>query len=210
MAVCYLCAYLRSEIPMASDPFPTGNVWAWTEALGTCKRCSVWSCGVHGTRYGNSQPASFECAICTPAQAVKDAVGTDSDSVAVAAALRTAAEPGSNEERSFRHALERIQSPSVRAELTAAFQVALPYDYDQPRGGPVDGYPPAVAAAVRAALGERELALRPRSGQIVSGAVRLAYEVADPFSRGGPDVQYSQLIDPVVRFVDFVERASRE
>jgi hypothetical protein len=214
MTMCYLCAYVRPEVPQRNDPIPAGIYSEWTEALGTCKKCSVWACGVHGTRYGSSQSASFECAICTPAQAVKDAVGIDRDAVAVAEALRAAPSADSSEAGSFLNALTRLVPADRRDLWISDFEGQIQYSYDEPRIGLVAGYPPAMAAAVRETFTGRELNLRLDAGQIVSGAVNLAYQVAN--RRGGAlrrprllDVRYPQLIDPVVMFVDFVERASR-
>lgn len=64
---CYLCAYGRTEVPQESHPLPPGT------DLGTCSKCSVWACAAHGTRYG-----MFECAICTSATAVDDALSASS------------------------------------------------------------------------------------------------------------------------------------
>jgi hypothetical protein len=212
MAVCYLCAYMRAEVPQRSDPLQ-GNDWEWTQALGTCGKCSVWACGVHGTRYGSSQSASFECAICTPAQAVKDAVGVDHDAVAVAEALRVAPAADSVDARGFQDALMRLVSADRRDGLIEEFEGQIQFSFDAPRLGLVAGYPPAMAAAVRDAFSGRELNLRPDAGQIVSGARNLAYQVADfPGGAMSPSllyVRYPLLVDPLVMFVDFVERRSR-
>jgi hypothetical protein len=212
MAVCYLCAYMRAEVPQRSDPLP-GNDWEWTEALGTCGKCSVWACGVHGTRYGSSQSASFECAICTPAQAVKDAVGIDHNAVAVAAALRAAPAADSVEARSFQNVLMRLAEADRREGWIEEFEGQIQFSFDTPHVGLVAGYPPAMAAAVRDAFSGRELSPRPDAGRIVSGARNLAYQVADlPRGAVRPPllyVRYPLLIDPVVTFVDFVERTSR-
>lgn len=212
MAVCYLCAYLRSESPQRSDRLP-GNDWPWTEALGTCGRCSVWACGVHGTRYGSGQSAAFECAICTPAQAVKDAVGVDHDAVAVAEAVRVGSAVDSVEARSFQNALVRLMEGDRRDGWIEQFEGLIEFSYDAPRVGLVAGYPPAMAAAVRDVFSGRDLSVRPDAGQIVSGARNLAYQVAGVAGgAAGPPllyVRYPLLVDPVVMFVDFVERTSR-
>jgi hypothetical protein len=212
MATCYLCAYIRTELPLLSDQFPDENPWEWTEALGTCKKCSVWACGLHGTRYSSSSPASFECAICTPAQAIKDAVGIEPDPVAVAEVLRVAPDGDSTDVHRFANALESIRPADERDVLIAQFGGVLPFDLERPRLGLVSGYPPAMAAAVAHAFAGRQLDLRPDSGRIVCGAVNLAREVGDPLRAERPrlwNVRYPQLIDPLVMFVEFVERVGR-
>ena len=212
MAVCYLCAYMRAEAPQRSDPLP-GIDWAWTEALGTCGTCSVWACGVHGTRYGSGQSASFECAICKPAQAVKDAVGVAHDAVAVAEAQRTAPAADSLETQAFQNVLMRFAQADRRESWIEEFERQIQFNFDVPRVGLVAGYPPAIAAAVRDAFSGRELSVRPEAGQIASGARNLAYQVADP--EGGAVrppllyVRYPMLVDPVVMFVDYIERTRR-
>jgi hypothetical protein len=62
---CYLCAYQRTEQTERSLPLPDGSLAASSGPIGTCARCSVWACSMHGVRY-----AKFECAMCTPATAV--------------------------------------------------------------------------------------------------------------------------------------------
>jgi hypothetical protein len=62
---CYLCAYQRTEIPDDEQPLPPGSLAAKGEALGTCSTCWVWACAAHGSLYSN-----FECARCTPGQAI--------------------------------------------------------------------------------------------------------------------------------------------
>lgn len=212
MAVCYLCAYIRADVPQRSDSLP-GNNWAWTEALGTCGTCSVWACGVHGTRYGSGQSASFECAICKPAQAVKDAVGVGHDAVAVAEALRAAPAADSVEAQTFQNVLIRFVEADRRESWIEEFEQQIEFNFDVPRAGLVAGYPPAMAAAVRDTFSGRELSVRPDAGQIVSGARNLAYQVAD---LGDGEVRppllyvrYPLLVDPVVMFVDYVERTRR-
>jgi hypothetical protein len=70
---CYLCAYQLGIDPDARKELPDGAPpWA-RYALGTCAICSVWACSRHGTRYGQ-----FECAICTPASATKQALSPPS------------------------------------------------------------------------------------------------------------------------------------
>lgn len=206
MAVCYLCAYMRQEIPLRTDPFPDESDVGVSEALGTCRKCAVWACRLHGTRY--SSTASFECAMCTPAQAVKSAVRVDDDQVAVAKAMRVSAGPGSQEARRYFEALRRIQSSDRRAGLIRDFEGVMPYNADRRRPyGVSDDYPPAIAAAIQTAFTERELDLRPDAGEILSGAVSLAYAVADPDGGGRRprpwNVPYPQLIDPIISFIEF-------
>jgi hypothetical protein len=213
--MCYLCAYVRPEGPQRMDPLPSPPVdWEWTQALGTCRKCSVWACSVHATRYGASPSASFECAICTPAQAVKAATGIEHDPVAVAEALRAAPSANSAEARSFGNALTRLVSAERRDAWISEFEGVIPYSDTAVGIGLAAGYPPAMAAAVRDTFTGRELNLQPDAGQIAAGAVNLAYQVANG-RRGGVgrprllDVRYRLLVDPVVMFVDFVERANR-
>lgn len=66
---CYVCAYKRTEKPGTLQSLPSGSLAGQNDDLGTCSICSVWACSIHGTRYG-----LFECAICTPATAVKQAI----------------------------------------------------------------------------------------------------------------------------------------
>jgi hypothetical protein len=75
---CYLCAYNQPQLP--SKSLPAGSPAGQNDDLGTCSVCSVWACSMHGTR-----PSLFECAICTPATAAKQAVVAGSAGNAAAA-----------------------------------------------------------------------------------------------------------------------------
>lgn len=70
---CYLCAYQSLDRPSTSDPLPHRSKVGASEPLGTCWRCNVWACSVHGTRY-----SSFECAMCNWATATETALGLES------------------------------------------------------------------------------------------------------------------------------------
>jgi hypothetical protein len=87
---CYLCAYQSQERPGIHHALPHDSDVGPTEPLGTCWRCNVWACSLHGTRY-----ASFECAMCNWASAVETAVGLESNrddgSATLAAQLGSAA-----------------------------------------------------------------------------------------------------------------------
>jgi len=67
---CYLCAYAKQRTPKRQDDLPDDGVSHDADELGTCWRCYVHACGLHGTRYGR-----FECAICKPALAARRALG---------------------------------------------------------------------------------------------------------------------------------------
>ena len=67
---CYLCAYQKTDRPQTVHPLPATSPVQPREELGTCWKCSVAACGLHGTRYWQ-----FECAICTPAVATIQAFG---------------------------------------------------------------------------------------------------------------------------------------
>jgi hypothetical protein len=58
-------------------PLPGGSTATVGDPLGTCSRCSVWACSLHGVRY-----AKFECAMCTPAAAVVATMATSSPEAA--------------------------------------------------------------------------------------------------------------------------------
>lgn len=214
MAMCYLCAYVRAEVPQTVDPLsPPPLGLDWTQALGTCHTCSVWACSMHATRYGVGASGSFQCAICTPAQAVKVATGVDQDPVAVAEALRVAPGADSPEAHRFDRALTDVMSADSRQAWLSDFAGSIPFVDPAAGAGLMAGYPPAMAAAVGAVFAGRDLRLRADAGQIAAGAVTLAYEVAQG-RRGGPPlpllrIRNRQLIDPVVLFIDFVERSSR-
>lgn len=123
VAKCYLCAYIRNELPKVLDPAPAKSPVMVTEALGTCRKCGVWACRLHGTRYSTS--AQFECAICTPAQAVQTALGITSDSVAVAQAKRVEPNPNSEAARSFALTLGRLRLASDRDAWIRDFEGVL-------------------------------------------------------------------------------------
>ncbi|MFL5909157.1 MAG: hypothetical protein ACJ768_01090 [Gaiellaceae bacterium] len=102
---CYLCAYQIGE-----------QLSAGGDSLGTCWKCSVWACSLHGTRHGQ-----FECHICTPAAATQNATGgagAPADRTAPAAAigyqagLRAAGPVRENVEAAL-NVIREHQAPSV-------------------------------------------------------------------------------------------------
>ena len=71
---CFICDYQRLDAPPSVAPLPAGTGGASREALGTCHHCGISACGQHATRY-----VCFQCAICTPGQAVLRALSADHD-----------------------------------------------------------------------------------------------------------------------------------
>lgn len=104
---CYLCVYDPQAVP-AGKPRSRFFSHPRGEEIGTCARCSVAACHVHGARR-----AQFECAICEPGRATESVLLSQAEaspSAASAAALAHsvgAAAAGGGQDR-VRRALELI------------------------------------------------------------------------------------------------------
>jgi len=200
---CYLCAYLLNYSPSRTDARPWNSPVGADQALGTCHVCSVWACSTHGTRY---EP--FECAICTPAEAVKYATGIGADQVAAEIA-RTAA--NSDVPTDLDAAISSLTPPDRREVVVGSMQEQIPEPSDtSARLSPYGFHAPnprVIGAAARSAFGNGRLAPRSDAAVIVWGAFNLAYSIADPEFWPSAiqrpwNVPYPQLIDPVLWLVE--------
>jgi hypothetical protein len=144
---CYLCAYLRSELPNRSQPLPSGSPVLPGYGIGTCSTCSVWACSMHGTKYGY-----FVCAMCRPANAVTAAVSGDPLSDAEAVHMRS---------------IGQRTSPAVRARVRELLNVLA----DHSRGAASEGVERSIAGMPNLIL-DYEGAVRARFGPEVSEATR--------------------------------------
>lgn len=118
---CYLCAYRSQERPSTQHSLPHDSDVRPTEPLGTCWRCNVWACSLHGSRY-----ASFECAMCNWASAVEAAVGLESDRDGGSATLAAQLGRGASAEQLTRAdaALQRVIDDQERVgKAPSAFDV---------------------------------------------------------------------------------------
>src|SRR5580765_3287062 len=68
---CLICAYARRRVPLTPDK-PESSTRP-PVAVGTCSRCSVEACAIHGARVG-----TFLCAICEGADVVQTTLAPDS------------------------------------------------------------------------------------------------------------------------------------
>jgi hypothetical protein len=202
---CYLCAYGRSEAPNDHQALPAGSSVGPHEDLATCDWCGVWACSAHGTRY-----AQFECAICTPAKAVQDAmavnaVGTPAAAVAhlvgVGAHRRLWDRAGEAMRRIFRASqagpqrvdgrslvAPRRGQPNLVTDLADVIRGQEGWiDEDFVHAGRADGRPygrvyiDAIGGAVRDRFGNRQPA-EPDDASITTatGALLLGYSLAEP------------------------------
>jgi hypothetical protein len=196
--ICYLCAYFRPQLPHLAEPLPPGSDAAPDSTLANCHRCSVWVCSQHGTRY-----RVFQCAMCYPAQAVKYAFGVDEDEVAAALARLLSAVDVVVDFRLLQQITDPVARESLIATVLDNVRRSANVLQESPYGLP-DNSPEAAAAAIRSAFTRDELRLRNDAADIVRGAIKMAYLLADP-DYDGPivqrppwNVQYPRLIDPVI------------
>lgn len=118
---CYLCAYQKTQTPETPEPLPATAPTTATDALGSCWKCSVWACSLHGTRYGQ-----FTCAMCLYAAAAVSALtsgrgapappdrGGDGGGIARSLVHLTGLAASESIRNQVQHALSRIGADHAR------------------------------------------------------------------------------------------------
>lgn len=200
---CFLCAYTSTALPNQSHPLPAATPAGPHDVLACCATCGVCACAGHGSRY-----SQFQCALCSWAAVVHDAtasapVGVPATALAhsvgrgAAATLvrrvTTAMRRVTTASRTRPQTVNSISlvaplqgdpnlvtnlADSIRAQQSVSALIAPEADAGDIGYGGVDL--DAIAAAVRARFGGRELAGPTDDSAIaVTGALLLGYSLAD-------------------------------
>lgn len=215
---CYLCAYGAQQTPQILMQLPPSSPNSANDDLGTCKKCSVWACSLHGTRYGG-----FECAKCTAGSATQQALVAGTVGNAAAAQAHLIGRQASPAQRgTVRNALSLVLADYERASVThedtrslVAQEVGEPnlitnlaeVMYQQADSRSVAAIRTlhsgtvsfdAVGGAVRAAFLGREFPEPTEDAETtVTGALLLAYHIADADADAGrpDDSQYWKAVE---------------